>query len=134
MHSLEHGLEILATTRNSIATYEASKNKTSKIIPVIFIILQLIGGIVLFKSWASLLPMMSTSIYTIAIYRVDASKIRKYALLGSVLWLIYDIYVFSIIGIVAESIFIMDDLIAIYRFRKKKKTVNRKVRNSKNTK
>ena len=81
----------------------------------------IISGIFSFNSWYSLLPTAAASIYTIAIYRVDVSKIRKYALLGSILWLLYDVCVFSIVGIVAESIFIVDDLAAIYRFRKKKK-------------
>ena len=38
---------------------------------------------------------------------------------------LYDVCVFSIVGIVAESIFIVDDLAAIYRFRKKKKSRKR---------
>lgn len=112
-------IKIVATARDSIAVYEASKNKTSKIIPIIFITFYLVSGIISFESWASLLPMTSAFIYTIAIYTVDASKIRKYALVGAILWLIYDIYVFSIVGIVSETIFILNDLSAIYRFRKK---------------
>ena len=113
--------KFIATIRNGIATYEASRNKTSKLIPVIFVAFYIISGIFSFNSWYSLLPTAAASIYTVAIYRVDVSKIRKYALLGSSLWLLYNICVFSVVGIVAESIFIVDDLTAIYRFRKKKK-------------
>lgn len=112
--------KIIATVRNGIAVYEASKNKTSKLIPAFFVTLYIIGGIVSFESWISLLPIAAASIYTVAIYTVDVSKIRKYALLGSSLWLIYNICVFSIVGIISETIFIVDDLTAIYRYRKKK--------------
>ncbi len=112
----------IATIRNGIATYEASKKRTSKLIPVLFVVFYIISGIASFSSWYSLLPTVAASIYTIAIYRVDVSKIRKYALLGSSLWLLYDICVFSVVGIISESIFIVDDLTAIYRFRKKKKS------------
>ena len=112
----------IATIRNGIATYEASKKRTSKLIPVLFVVFYIISGIASFGSWYSLLPTVAASIYTIVIYRVDVSKIRKYALLGSSLWLLYDICVFSVVGIISESIFIVDDLTAIYRFRKKKKS------------
>ena len=118
--------KFIATIRNGIATYEASKNRTSRLIPIFFVAFYIISGIFSFNSWYSLLPTAAASIYTIAIYRVDVSKIRKYALLGSILWLLYDVCVFSIVGIVAESIFIVDDLAAIYRFRKKKKKSRKK--------
>lgn len=113
--------KFIATIRNGIATYEASKKRTPRVIPVLFVVFYVISGIISFNSWYSLLPAIAAAIYTVAIYWVDVSKIRKYALLGSALWLLYDVCVFSVVGIISESIFIVDDLTAIYRFRKKKK-------------
>lgn len=116
----------ITTIRNIIATNKASKNKTSKIIPAIFVILYIISGIISFQNIFSILPILASCIYAVAIYTVDVSKIRKFALLGSCLWLLYDICVFSIVGIIAECIFIADDLTAIYRFRKKKNSKTKK--------
>lgn len=110
----------ITTVRNIIAIDKANKNKTSIIIPAIFVTLYIMSGIISFQNIYSLLPILASCIYATAIYTVDVSKIRKFALLGSCLWLIYDICVLSMVGIIAECIFITNDLVAIYRFRKKK--------------
>ena len=120
--------KLISTIRNGLATYEASQKKTSRLIPIVFVILYIVIGILSFKNWASILPITAASIYTIAIYRVDASQIRKFALLGTSLWLIYNICVVSVVGIVGNVVMIINDLLAIYRFRRK---TRKKVRKSK---
>lgn len=107
----------VGVVRNVFADYEARRHKTSKIAPLIFVTFYIIMGFVTFESPISILPVISASIYTIAIYFGDASRIRYTAILTSGLWLVYDIFVLSIVGIVAESIFIINDLTAIYRYR-----------------
>ena len=54
------------------------------------------------------------------IYTSDVAKIRYAIVLSNVLWLVYDIHVLSIAGILAESIIIINGLVAIYRYRRKK--------------
>ncbi len=116
----------VTTVRNTIAFYEAKKKKTSKIIPIIFVAFYIICGIISFRSIFSLFPILASSIYTIAIYTVNISKIRKYALLSSSLWLVYNISILSAVGMLSEVIFISNDLIAIYRYKKTKKKNKKK--------
>ena len=78
-------------------------------------------GVITFDSPFSILPILAPSIYTIVIYNYDASVIRYAIVVTAIIWLIYDIYVLSIVGIVADIIITVNGLIAIYRYRKKQK-------------
>ena len=113
--------KIVGTTRNSVAAYEAYKHKISKVWPIIFITFYIVGGIITYSSPLSILPIIAAVTYTMAIYLGDASTIRRVAVFTSTLWLIYDICVFSIVGTLAEIVFIIDALVAIWRYRKHKK-------------
>lgn len=110
--------KIVSASRNTVAAYEAHKHRVSKSWPIIFVALYIIGGIFTYSSPLSILPVAATSIYTIAIYIGNESVIRKTALFTSALWLIYNICVFSIFGIIMQVIFIINDLLAILRYKK----------------
>ena len=111
--------KIVGATRNAFAAYETHKHKTSKIVPWVFVLFYVVSGIIAYKSPVSLLPIVSATIYTLAIYYLDAKKLRYVAVLTSGMWLIYGVCIFSIMEIIADSVYIVNDLIAIYRFRKK---------------
>ncbi|MBR2725623.1 YgjV family protein [Candidatus Saccharibacteria bacterium] len=113
--------KVISAMRNGIAAYETSKRKTSKVWPSIFVIFYIICGIATYKSLFSLLPTAATVIFTIAIYVSNIKTIRYAAVLGSLLWLIYNVYVFSIVGIISEVIFVINDVVAIWRYRKRRK-------------
>lgn len=115
--------KVVTTARNGIAAYEAkNKRKNNKWLPVVFITLYIILGVITFDSPFSVLPILAPSIYTIVIYNYDASVIRYAIVVTAIIWLIYDIHVLSIVGIVADIIITVNGLIAIYRYRKKQKT------------
>lgn len=119
--------KLVSTTRNITAAYEAHNHKTSRILPLIFVGFYVVSGILTFESAFSLLPMMGTVVFTIVIYFGNAKTIRYGAGFASLMWLIYNIYTFSVVGIVSEMIFIANDLIAIWRYRdEKNKKKNRK--------
>ena len=114
--------KIITTVRNAVAANEAShKRKSPKILPIIFVGLYVIIGFFTFDSWLSLLPILAPSIYTIVIYTSDVQKIRYAAVVTNLIWLVYNIFVFSAVGIIAQVVLTINDLIAIYRYRKKKR-------------
>ena len=115
----------VGTVRNIFAAYETHKRKTSKIAPLVFVLFYVVAGIFAYQSPISLLPVVAASIYTIAIYFGDAKKIRYTAVLTAGLWLVYSACVFSIVGVLSEAIFITNDLVAIYRYRGKKKQLKK---------
>lgn len=114
--------KLVTTVRNAIAASEtARKHKNSKILPIIFIVIYIVIGFFTFDSAFSVLPILAPCIYTVAIYTSDITKIRYVSVLTRVLWLIYDISVFSAAGIVAQIILMINGIIAIYRYAKKSK-------------
>ena len=111
----------VTTARNGIAAYKTSKKKpTSKYLPFIFIAFYIVLGIITFQSPISLLPMIAASVYTATIYWCDVKKIRYASVFTNILWLVYNLSVFSIVGMIAQVILIINGCIAIYRYRKTK--------------
>lgn len=114
--------KIITTIRNALAVYQTThKNKKNKLILIVFVLAYIIMGILTFNSFFSILPILAPSIYTIVIYTSDVKKIRYAVVISNLLWLIYDIHLLSIAGILAETIIIINGLVAIYRYRKKNK-------------
>lgn len=72
----------------------------------------------------SLLPTTAASIYTIAIYACKVRGIRYTYVLCNFIWLLYNVYVFSIVGIITQLMLVASGVIAIIRYRKGK-IVNR---------
>ena len=116
----------VGTARNSVAAYEAHRGRVSRIWPAIFVSFYIISGIITYSSFISILPIIASVIYAIVIYVGSATNIRYAAMISSSLWLLYNVFVFSIVGIFSETIFIIDALIAIYRYRKHRKSRRRK--------
>ena len=114
--------KIITTVRNAIATYEAKHNRKShNLLPIIFIVLYICLGVFTFDSFFSLLPMLAATLYTVVIYTGDVAKIRYVYVVTNLIWLIYNIFVFSIVGIVAHVVLVINGLVAIYRYRKKRR-------------
>ncbi|MBR3249016.1 YgjV family protein [Candidatus Saccharibacteria bacterium] len=118
----------VGTARNVFGAYEIHKHKTSKIAPLVFVAFYVISGFITYNSPASLLPIVASCIHTIAVFIGNAQRLRYVATLASMLWLIYDVIVISIVGVVAEVIFIVNTMLAIYRYRDRKKHEKRKKR------
>lgn len=113
--------KIITTVRNGLAAYESSKNRKShKVLPLIFVAFYIVMGIITYSSPFSLLPILAPSIYAIVIYTCDVKVVRYASVLTCILWLIYDIFVFSIVGILSQVVLIVNGLVAIWRYRKKK--------------
>ncbi|MBR3229018.1 YgjV family protein [Candidatus Saccharibacteria bacterium] len=112
----------VTSVRNATAAYEASaKIKVPKYLPLFFVALYVVLGIITYESPVSLLPMAAATIFTIAIYLCDVRKIRYASVVSNVLWIIYNISVYSVVGVLADVILMINGLVAIYRYRKKKK-------------
>lgn len=113
----------VTTVRNAIAFYGAKhKRKSYRFLPIIFVIIYIILGIITYNSVFSLLPMAGAVVYTVAIYIGDVTKIRYAYVVANIFWLVYNIFVFSIVGIITQIAIVTIGLIAIFRYRKSKQT------------
>ena len=78
-----------------------------------FIILYIIASIFTFNGILSILPLLAALIYTIFIWNGNELRLKKIAFICYFIWLIYNIFVMSISGIVSNVISIVSTLIAI---------------------
>ena len=62
-----------------------------------------------------IIPVIGTVAFTVGFYLKDAKTVRKLALVNSPCWLIYDIIVFNIGGIICEVISLFSIVIGMFR-------------------
>ena len=104
-------MSIVALLRNLFFMVDEKKNgqrdkinKTDIIILVAIYIICIISATITYEGVLSLLPVISTIIYTFGVYQ---KNIKTYKLLGipiEILWVIYNIYIKSLFGIILEIV------------------------------
>ena len=105
--------KVLAILRDiTIISKEKHKFLSSNLILVLFIIMYIVIGIIFYSSFWSILPILSAIIYTIPLWNGNELTVKKSAYLSRIFWLIYNIIVLSISGIVADTVFIISTFIA----------------------
>ena len=122
---------LLALVRNIIFLFDEKKNGKSDIITkkdiIILIVLYIIAGIsavFTYEGFFSLLSVFATMLYT---YSVWQKKTIIYKLMGipvGILWILYNIYIMSIFGIILESVLLICSISGyIIELKKNKKVV-----------
>lgn len=92
---------------------EKNKKLSKKRYLFIFIVLYIIASIITYNGIISIMPFIAALTYIIFIWNGNEIQIKKVALFSYVLWLLYNIFVYSLIGIISNSISIISTLIAI---------------------
>ena len=111
----------LAIFRDSFIIMKDKNQKYNKnFFLYIFIIIYIIVSIVTYKNIWSLLPLVAAIIYLIPIWNGDKKVVKQTALFCYFLWLIYNVFVFSIAGIFSNIVSIVSTSIAVYNERKAK--------------
>lgn len=105
--------KIIAILRDLVIILKSKyKMLSSNLILGIFVIFYIIVGIVFYSSIWSILPIVAAIIYTIPLWNGNELVVKKFAYLSRILWLIYNIAVLSISGIIADIVFIISTFIA----------------------
>lgn len=109
---------VVALIRNIIFLLDEKKNgkrekinKMDIIVLIILYIISIISAIFTYEGFFSLLSVFATMLYTFSVWQ---KKTNIYKLLGipiGILWVLYNIYIFSIFGIVLESILLICSII-----------------------
>ena len=92
---------------------EKNKKLSNSVYLIVFILLYIIATIFTYNGILSILPLVAAIIYIIFIWNGNEVIIKKTAFFCYFLWLIYNIFVLSIAGIVSNIISIISTLIAI---------------------
>ena len=119
-------MEIISIFRNIVFLINEEKNGKTKHISkneiyllIVIYILIIISTIFTYDGFLSLMSVFATALYT---YSVWQKNTKLYKLLGipvSIIWLIYNIYIKSIFGIILEIILILAEIIGVIREGKK---------------
>lgn len=113
--------KIIATTRDSYVRFRGS-SAHKKILPlIIFLFAYIVTAVVTFETPLSILPLLAAIIYTICVYTGNAQRLRIAAMTTCVLWLIYNISVYSFVGALGDVLIITSNILAIYHYKKKPK-------------
>ena len=111
--------KILAVLRDSFIVIKDRFSKTTNhIVLFIFIILYIVAAIFTYNGILSILPLLAALIYIIFIWNGTALQVKKAAFYCYFLWLIYNIFVLSIAGIIANIVSIISTFIAIQNAKK----------------
>lgn len=81
----------------------------------IFITLFVITTIVFFKDYYDILILTSMSLSTIASFRKDDHSLRLLMMWGTMTTIIYNIFIFTPMWVLLESIFLLSNIVGYYR-------------------
>ena len=113
--------KIIALVRNElIIVKEKYKKLNNYIILIILFIIYIIAGIITFKNIFSILPILAAIIYLYLVWNGDELKVKRVAFYCYFLWLAYNIFVFSIAGIISNVVSILSTLVAVCNEKRKR--------------
>ena len=87
---------------------------------VLFIIIYFVMGIFSYKDFYSIIPSMASVFYTVIVNTNSPRCLRSGMVINSLLWLIYNIYIVSLAGIITQIVLIISTLISIIKLDKNK--------------
>ena len=96
-----------------IVLKEKNKRLSSVLFLIIFILIYVGVSIYTFTNILSLFPLLAAIIYIIPTWLGDSKTVKKTALFCYVLWLIYNTYVLSIAGVIANIVSIVSIILGL---------------------
>ena len=119
-------LNLVACIRNIIYYYAGKNGRVSKALPIIFTVIMGTLGITVSliarEGWYFIFTVVALMINSFAMSFQNPKYIRKSILITSPLVLIYNCFVFSVGGVVYESVAIISAIIGLIRYKKEKNT------------
>ena len=106
----------LAVLRNILFMLDNKYGRGKNIYTLLFIILSLIVRTVFtYDGLLSLLPVIATLLYTISVWVDDNALYKKLGIPTEICWLSYHIYLFSIAGIIFESLIFISVIVGLIK-------------------
>jgi len=118
---------IVASVRNIIFMLDEKRNgKSDKITKkdiIILMILYTISGvsaIYTYEGFLSLMSVFATMLYTYSVWQKKTSIYKVLGIPVSIIWIVYNIYIVSIFGVILEAVLLISAIIGIVREYRKK--------------
>jgi len=118
-------MNILCVIRNFVYYHkDKSKFLSGPASAIIFAIIYSVAGLLSWQGYYSVFMVLGQVISTVCMSFTNPQNIRKSILVTSPLVLIYNAFVFSLGGVVYESVVIISSIIGIIRYRQQKQTAD----------
>lgn len=111
-------MALIAVLRNLL--FMTNNNRKVSLFITIFLIL--IVSIYTYQCVFSILPVIATLLYSISLYDKECKLYRIYGIPIEICWLLYHIYLFSVVGITFETILFISVLIGVIKSKSRKQT------------
>ncbi|MBN8503606.1 MAG: YgjV family protein [Burkholderiales bacterium] len=108
----------VASTTVSLLRSLASLQARTPAIGVFFIVLSAGLGVWLMQGWLSLLPIAASCIGTYALFFLSGARMRALMLVGTLLWLVNNLWIGSIGGTALEAVLAATNLHTLWRMRR----------------
>lgn len=108
-------MNLVGCIRNIIFTKQISKHKKTTVGVILFSVLFTVFGIVTWQGLKSVLIIIAKILSTLAYGNKNTSFVRKTILISSTGWLVYNLLVFSIAGVLCEAFTLTSIIIGIIR-------------------
>ncbi len=112
----------ISVIRNLLYTHLVKKNRSTTPVIVAFGGFVIATGLIAYDGIISLLPIISKLLTTVAYGMKNERRLRIITLPSCIFWIIYNLFVGSIAGVLADSMTLISLLIAMYKFDYKRKT------------
>ena len=117
-------MNIISIIRNLtfflVAKY-ASKNKTLNVLQLVFIfLLTAVCAVFTYDGILSLAAVLAAAIYTYAVWDGGNKNYKIYAIISSLAWIVYDVFVSFYLGIVLESMMVVCAIIGLFKNKNKR--------------
>ncbi|MBQ9319006.1 MAG: YgjV family protein [Bacilli bacterium] len=114
-------MNMVSIIRNIWFYPNAKANKKNDItIFIVLCVLSIIIGVCSFDGIFSILPVIITIIFTYSVWQDNNKVYRLLDLPMSIMWITYNTYCQSLFGIIAESILLILEIIAVIKIYQKK--------------
>ena len=112
-------LNIVCLVRNVLFYFSSERPKLQHIFAVLLAIVMVVLGALSWQGWISLLMIVALAVNTVFMSLRNLQLFRKSILLTSSMILLYDVFIFSIGGILNEALSIVSSAVGLVRYRKR---------------
>ena len=96
---------LISVLRNIVlVNYEKHNKKIPELFLLIFIIILVTTGIFVYNQWYSIIPILTTLLYTYSVWQDSENTFKTIAVVNGVAWIVYDLFVGAYIVIIGSII------------------------------
>jgi len=121
---------IVASVRNIIFMIDEKKNGKSEkitkkdiVILIILYIISIIFAVLTYEGFLSLMSVFATMLYTYSVWQKNTSIYKILGIPVGIIWIVYNVYIVSVFGIILEVLLLFSAIIGLIRERKTKKEI-----------